>query len=112
MSVCRMRDGREVEINEPIPERLGHYNVYQCENGHHNLSLDVDDGTTPMFLTCRVNGCGGQSSSMMYPHGEPPAHLFPVRVLWRRPTNGELKRERREGGEHYRLGGLALEWVA
>lgn len=106
-----MRDGRDVVIDRPVESFIGQYNVYQCERGHHNLSLDVDKGVTPMFLVCRVDGCGATSSSTMYPKGEPPAHLFPVRVLWRRPTNGELKRERREGGEHYKLGGLALEWV-
>ena len=105
-----MRDRREVTIDRYVEGVR--YNVYACESGHHNLSMDVDEGVTPMFLTCRVDGCGARSSSMMYPKGEPPTHLFPVRIIWRRATNGELKRERREGGEHYRLGGLALEWAS
>lgn len=106
----RLRDGRDVVIDRVTTAAL-RYNVYACDNGHHNLSMDLDEGVTPMFLTCRRLGCGARSVSSMYPKGEPPAHLFPVRVIWRRATNGEIKRERREGGDHFVRGGLQMEWT-
>lgn len=124
MSTFTLRDKRQVEIDSPIPG--GRYNVNVCGGGgdwdsraprmlerdvkHSLLSLDVDEGVTPMLVRCPDDGDTAQSCG--YPKGEPPAHLFPVRMIWRKPTNGELKRERREGGEHYKLGGLSREWVA
>jgi hypothetical protein len=120
----RMHDGREVEVGEPIPG--GRYNGYVCrgEAGkmrvedsrmvmgpalHTLLSLDVDDGVTPMFVWCPDHDCEAVSEG--YPPGAPPTALFPVRMVWRHATRGEEKRERREGGNHYRQGGLAREWV-
>lgn len=121
----RLADGREVEIGVPIEG--GRYNAYACDRGHHNLTLDLDEGTTPMFLTCRrTDGCGDpgcwcglmpgeecgeRSVSAGYPNRAVPEHLFPVQVVWRRATQGQLKRERREGGDYYRSGGLHPEWT-
>lgn len=121
----KLADKREIVVDAPIEG--GQYNVYDCPGpdglpdrviggvykpgtvGHYLLSLDVDDGVTPAMITCPDDGRA--ASSRFYPPGPPPAQLFPVRMIWRKATNGELKRERREGGQHYALGGLAREWV-
>lgn len=116
-------DGRSVEIGRLIPD--GRYNAYACDRGHHNLALDLDEGVTPMFLTCRrIDGCGdptcwcglkpgeecgARSVSAVYPEQAVPPHLFPVRIIWRRPTAAE--RGDPSAGDHYAQGGLALEWV-
>lgn len=51
-------------------------NAYWCEACHgYVVTIDVDEGVTPMFLACRVKGdpsdpgndCKGMSQSMMYP---------------------------------------------
>lgn len=31
----------------------GRYNVYACPHKHYTVTIDVDDGTTPVFLGCR-----------------------------------------------------------
>lgn len=93
-----MRDGREVVTTEYV-SRL-RYNVYDCPHGDHPiLTADVDEGVTPMLMQCPDHDA--TTSSRGYRIGVPLPHLFPVRALWRRPTRGEMKRERREGGGHY-----------
>lgn len=111
MADHKLADGRTVVVDRVAPAAK-RYNVYACDNGHHNLSMDLDEGVTPMFLMCRRDGCGARSVSSGYPAGDPPEHLFPVRVIWRKATKGEMKRERRKGGEHFALGGLQMEWVS
>lgn len=110
----RMRDGREV-VTDEWAEGL-RYNAYDCPgNGrggppHAILSADVDDGVTPFVVRCPI--CGAAAMSRMY-RVDALHHpsLFPVRMVWRRATGGERKRERRDGGDHFAKGGLAREWV-
>lgn len=126
----KLADGREFDTTKAIEGVR--YNVYGCpgtaENAtrvehsgdgatvvpgkvaHWLLSMDVDEGVTPFMVTCPDHGLWAESR--MYPRGlERDSSLWPVRLIWRKATNGELKRERREGGEHYRRGGLAREWT-
>lgn len=77
---------------------------------HSLLSMDVDEGVTPFMVTCPDHGAAAESRFYRVDAIHHPSY-FPVRMIWRRPTQGELKRERRDGGEHYRLGGLAREWT-
>lgn len=70
--------------------------------------MDVDDGVTPFLTTCPTHGVYAESSFypptvVMHPS------LWPVQLVWRRATASERKRERREHGNHYAQGGLALE---
>jgi len=110
-----LADGREVVIDEYFEG--GRYNVYDCPgNGrgqpsHPILSLDVDEGVTPFLKACPDHGA--MATSRFYRvDARVNARWFPVRLVWRRATKGELKRERRDGGDHFARGGLAVEVVA
>lgn len=39
-------------------------NCYTCVLGHNTVTVDIDTGTTPMFLACKT--CGKQATSHMY----------------------------------------------
>lgn len=126
----RLADGREVTIDAMV---LGvEYNVYDCpgdgaeeriEHGpngatyvpavpqHALLSMDVDKGVTPMFVTCPDHG--KRASSRFY-HVDDPTKYLPVRMVWRRATKGEMKRARQSNVDlliHYEQGGLEREWT-
>lgn len=126
----KLANGREFDTTQAIEGVR--YNAYGCPGvatnatrvehgpggatvvpgkvGHWLLSMDVDDGVTPFMVTCPDHGLAAESA--FYPadiHFWPS--LWPVRMIWRKATQGELKRERRDGGNHYVRGGLAREWV-
>lgn len=110
--MVKLRDGRHFDRMKQDDRYK--YNVYVCERGHQNLSCDIDEGVTPMFLMCRrgVPACGAQSESSMYPSGRIPFNLFPVKVVWRHPTKEEMRIARRDGyADHYEKGGLHMEWI-
>jgi hypothetical protein len=102
-------------------------NAYWCKVcGHYIVTVDLDEGVTPMFLACRVQGepndpantCTGTMQSMMYPpHPWPKTDGFGVAIPteptweWYKPDERELARMRRKdpaGYEHVRKGGLLL----
>lgn len=102
-------------------------NAYWCKTCHgYIVTEDVDEGVTPMFLTCRVHGepglanpCKGQMVSMMYPAEPWPEHDGngdPIPTVptweWYKPDERELRRYRRKRDaatlEHVRKGGLLL----
>lgn len=106
----------------------GRLNAYWCEscNGYI-VTIDIDEGVTPMFLACRVKGdpadpgndCRGRMHSMMYPALPWPATdgfntAIPTVPTWEwyKPDAQEMKRYRRRGDaetiEHVRKGGLLL----
>ena len=126
----KLADGREFDTTQAIEGVR--YNAYGCpgtaanatrvEHGpggttvapgkvaHWLLSMDVDEGVTSFMVTCPDHGLTAESA--FYPKNiVMRPSLWPVRMIWRKPTASELKQERRAGGDHYRSGGLAREWV-
>lgn len=116
----------------------GEKNAYWCPDCHgYVITIDVDEGVTPMFLACRVkgepsdpdNGCKGQMHSMMYPEPPWPAvdgydQPIPTEPTWEwyKLDAAELKRlekKARRGDrmavatiEHHQKGGLELRKIA
>lgn len=106
-------------------------NAYWCQSCHgYVVTIDLDEGVTPMFLACRVKGepsdpandCQGRMHSMMYPEEPWPAtdgydNPIPTEPTWEwyKPFEPELKRYRRRGDEatleHVRKGGLLLRRI-
>lgn len=43
-------------------------NCYTCPKGHHTVTIDIDEGVTPMFLSCKHEGCKETATSSMYSH--------------------------------------------
>lgn len=91
----------------------GRKNIYRCAAcGGETITVDVDDGTTPMLLACRASGdigqCKGRAVSAMYevdPDVEPAWE-------WYLPS---LKNARRKGADvlaHVQLGGLLLRAIS
>lgn len=85
------------------------YNGYICERcGKGYLTLDIDNGVTPMFMPClATQGCEGRAHSMMYPEGEPPAELGEPIIHWYKPTGEEFKKLSPAVQQHVSRGGLA-----
>jgi len=111
--MVKLQDGRE--FNEKSYDPRYKYNMYVCSRGHQVLSCDLDMGVTPMFVTCRrggLSGCGLTGESQMYPAGPPNSFNFPVELVWRKPTKGELRRARRDNFiDYFDKGGLQMEWI-
>lgn len=99
-------------------------NAYWCPDCHgYVVTIDADEGVTPMFLACRVKGdptdpqndCKGRMHSMMYPAEPwPPedgyGNQIPTEPTWEwyGPTPDEVKRADDATREHVRKGGLLL----
>lgn len=82
---------------------VGDKNAYWCPECHgYVVTIDVDQGVTPMFLACRAKGepsnplndCTGQMHSMMYPEEPWPdedgyGDRIPTEPTWEwyRPTS-------------------------
>lgn len=85
-------------------------NAYVCENkeacGNIMVTVDLEDGTTPMMLTC--DRCGGKAMSCWYrvPQGLEPQYA------WRKPLGVEFKKFRKAARaavrDHVERGGLCL----
>lgn len=100
--------------------KAGDKNAYYCDLcKQYTITIDVDEGVTPMFLGCRATeGCKGRATSMMYP-AEPWPDSVPTEPMfeWFKPvlTAGQLKRHRREFDpfvDHVQRGGLDLRPVS
>lgn len=105
----KLADGREFDP-ATLPPPDARVNIYDCAFGHALLSADLDEGVTPMFVTCPFDQA--QAGSRGYRVTMPQAlAALPVQMVWRKATKSELKRERRAGGDHYAMGGLAREWT-
>lgn len=104
----KLGDGREFDPTSVIEG--GRYNVYDCEKGHELLSIDLDEGVTPMMVPCPFDGT--TASWRFYRIHEPRA-FGQVVMVWRKATAQEIKRARRTPGlqDHYRQGGLHREWT-
>lgn len=106
---------------------VGEKNAYFCDDCHgYIVTVDRDEGVTPMFLACRVKGeptdpendCEGTSRSMMYP-GEPwpeedgLGHPIPTEPTWEwyTPEAEEILTLDVESVDHVRKGGLLLRQI-
>lgn len=103
---------------------VGEKNAYYCDTcANYVVTIDVDDGVTPMFLACRAlgdpeevtNTCGGMMRSMMYPPEPWPEHdgygeAIPTEPTWEwyQPDPVELAGVEDGVREHVELGGLLL----
>ncbi len=106
----KLADGRIIETDQVVWFPGWRYNAYECPRGHALLSLDVDDGVTPASIVCPDHEA--RCWSRFY-RVDPWIYL-PVRMVWRRATEREMKRWKRKDPamyEHVRLGGLVREWV-
>jgi hypothetical protein len=84
----------------------GRINVYTCQACAGSIvTVDSDEGVTPMFLDCRAGGrCAGRMVSAGYRCDQ----SLPPTFEWYRPS---LKAARRMGPamlQHVEMGGLAL----
>lgn len=63
-------------------------NVYLCRGcGRGQITLDVDDGTTPMFMPCLT--CGAMATSCMYNIPQPWLADFTPAIEWYRPDTND-----------------------
>jgi hypothetical protein len=80
-------------------------NKYTCKScGGEIITIDIDEGTTPFMLLCRVKAdCGGHMYSSFYRnvHGKPT-------YQWRKPTLTEYRQSSAATKQHYEMGGLGI----
>ena len=105
-----------------IKERM---NLYICEYGCHNVTVDVDKGVTPFMIPCQFKGrperpadpkklgkdgkCVGLAKSCMYPKVIDSRYDYPVPTHeWYRPCLSEYVNLSNEEKEHVRNGGLLM----
>jgi len=79
-------------------------NLYTCaSNLHLIVTVDRDEGTTPMMILCPH--CGDWARSSFYQIPLFAAGIEPE-YEWRKPTEHELRECSHDMLEYYRLGGL------
>ena len=99
-------------------------NLYICEHGCHNITVDVDKGVTPFMICCEFTGrpdrpanplkmskgkCIGIAKSCMYPKELPLNSPMPVPTHeWYRPTLSEYMELSNPEKEHVDIGGLLI----
>lgn len=76
----------------------GQKNGYLCGCGHLHVTLDLDDGVTPMFTRCPK--CGGRAVSQWYRIDQ----SLPVAGYWFKPKS--TKGMSRAMRDHVANGGL------
>lgn len=85
-------------------------NGYRCANGHTMIVRDVDHGTTPMLLQCRIceaQGRTGFAESMGY---AVPANWW-EQAQWEMYRPANIKHFAPPMQAHIRRGGLVLRKV-
>lgn len=86
-------------------------NGWRCDEcGFHTYAIHVDDGVTPMFLTCRaLPSCKGRAVSLMYPAPPAPEHVVKaVAWEWYRPSRKAIRSMSSSMRDHIERGGLDL----
>lgn len=63
-------------------------NCYTCPLGHNTVTIDIDEGVTPMFLRCKTEGCKEQSTSSMYSNR---VQGMTPKWEWWKPNDAERK---------------------
>jgi hypothetical protein len=102
-------------MNQP-EQKIPRINVYRCEYGCNNVTVDVDKGVTPFMIKCVTkakpgrplnplltdkNGeCKGTATSCFYPKGPKPAHIGEPTHEWAIPSEEEIAAEVKAGIEH------------
>lgn len=95
-----------IAIKEVSADR---HNCYSCPNKHITKTIDIDSGTTPMFINCPV--CQQRATSTFYNDIAPeqkPTHE------WFRPTLEQTMKWRSKNPqmcEHILMGGLELRKI-
>jgi len=83
----------------------GKKNIYLCDYcGRGHVTLDVDEGTTPMFMKCLH--CGGRCASLMYMAPQQLLAKVPPAVEWYHPSDEELATLSEATQDHVRTFGL------
>lgn len=103
--------------------KLPKENVYVCEFGCFNVTVDVDHGVTPFMIDCQFTGrpdrplnpkysengkCSGMAQSCFYPREPRPPHIPAPTHEWYKPTEEEMVPLMGAEKEHVRRGGLLL----
>jgi len=104
-----------------IKERM---NLYLCEHGCHNVTVDVDKGVTPFMIPCNFTGrpdrplnplkakdgrCVGVARSSMYPKEIDAKYPYPKPTHeWYRPELLEYSKLSDPEKDHVKNGGLLL----
>lgn len=98
---------------------IGRINGYKCrECGGVTMTKDVDEGTTSMFIGCRIpSGCKGTAVSMMYPTQPMPPELDDLPVWeWYKPKSDDPILKAIGMTDYVERGGLVLreptEWAS
>lgn len=111
--------------NDDYGEHEGEENAYYCKECHgYIVTVNRDDGVTPMFLACRVKGepeepgndCTGYMHSLMYPKKPwPEERGLPTEPNWEwyRPAPDEVFVDAyaEETRAHVEQGGLLLRKI-
>lgn len=97
-------EARKAYPRDPNAPALNRYNGYKCPAcGGAWLTVDLDEGVTPMFSPCfATEGCRGTAFSMGYPSGPPPN--LPLLIEWYKPMH--TKGVSYEMSQHLHNGGL------
>ena len=89
---------------------IGRENVYTCpECSGYTVTIDVDEGVTPMFLNCRATaGCKGMAHSAMYPEGQRPPWIPAPTFEWFKPVGEDYEKLSAAMKDHVDSDGLDL----
>jgi hypothetical protein len=83
-------------------------NTYTCPNGHVTVTVDTDEGTTPMMLRCRQRASDGKHNCTEFAKSafyQCDQSLTPE-YEWYKPVS--LKGLSNEMKEHVKMGGLEI----
>ena len=85
-------------------------NAYRCPICMNlTVTIDRDEGVTPMFLNCRVTpGCKGMAESYFY---RPPKNAGEPTHEWYRPEAEEMRTLEEGMLDHVRRGGLCIRAI-
>ena len=101
----RLKVAEGDKAREALKNQYQRTNIYICDKCRHAMvTIDVDEGVTPMFTTCEVEGCGGTAASTMY---RAVTMLKPSQE-WYRPTDDEVAKMHPATIAHVKNGGLIL----
>lgn len=85
--------------------RTEEINAYECPDGHLTVTIDLEDGTTPMMMNCRNPSCGKVSRSKWYKVDQ---NLKPT-FEWFKPT--DMKKLNPAERDHVQRGGLLIRKI-